>query len=75
MTEGKRGDSIRKTCTSNLNAMCLHFKHATGDYSKQIRPCLYVDQNYRFQFEIVIVGKRTIIEILFIFSVERKETN
>ena len=29
----------------------------------------------RFQFEIVIVGKRTIIEILFIFSVERKETN
>ena len=74
MTEEKRGDFIKKTCTSNLNAMCLHFKNATGDHSKQIRPCLYVDQNYRFQFETVIAGKWTIIEILFIFSVEKKET-
>ena len=35
----------------------LPFKRATGDYSKQLKPCLYVVQNYRFQFKIVIGGK------------------
>ena len=33
------------------------FEHAAGDHSKKLNPCLYVGQNYRFQFKIVIAGK------------------
>ena len=37
------------------NSQCDYlFEHATGDYSKQYRPCLYMVQSYQFQFEIVI---------------------
>ena len=38
----------------NMQQLCLPsqmrliFEHATGDHSKQLRSCLYVDQNYRF---------------------------
>ena len=31
--------------------------HATGGHSKQLRPCSFMNQNYLFPFEIVIVGK------------------
>ena len=37
--------------------MHLPFEHATDDHSQQLRPCLQVVQNYRFQFEIVVGGK------------------
>ena len=36
--------------------MRLPFEHATGDHSKQLRACLYVVQNDRFQFEVVFLG-------------------
>ena len=41
------------------------FEHAADDHSKQLNPCLYLAQNYRFQFKIVIAGKWTFI---FIYS-------
>ena len=37
--------------------MRLSFDHVTGDRSKQIRPCLCMFENYRFQFEIAIGWK------------------
>ena len=55
--------------------LCLPFKHAKGQHSKQLRPYLYMVQNYQFQLEIFIAGKWTVIEILFIFSVERNKPN
>ena len=36
--------------------MHLPFEHATDDHSQQLRPCLQVVQNYRFEFEIVVGG-------------------
>ena len=43
----------KKTCNNYQNPDTPSFR--TGDYSKQLRPCLYVVQN--FQFEIFIGGK------------------
>ena len=37
--------------------MHLPVEHMTADHLKQLRPCLYVVQNYRFQFEMAIAGK------------------
>ena len=37
--------------------MHLPLEHMTADHLKQLRPCLYVVQNYRFQFEMAIAGK------------------
>ena len=37
--------------------MCLPFKYVTGDHAKQLRPFLYVAQDYRFKFKIV-TGKK-----------------
>ena len=51
------------------------FEHAAGDHSKQINPCLYVGQNYRFQFKIVIAGKWTVIDVLFIPLLRQKKKN
>ena len=48
------------------------FEHAADDHSKQLNPCLYVAQNYRFQFKIVIAGKWTVIDILFIPLLRQK---
>ena len=49
------------------------FEHAADDHSKQLNPCLYVAQNYRFQFKIVIAGKWTVIDILFIPLLRQKK--
>ena len=49
------------------------FEHAADDHSKQLNPCLYVAQNYRFQFKIVIAGKWTVIDILFIPFLRQKK--
>ena len=46
--------------------MDFPFKHATGDHLDLLRPCLQVIQNYQFQFEIVIMEKWTVIEVLFV---------
>ena len=59
MTEENRETFMKKTCNNKLNPMHFPFDHATGDHWKQIRRCLYVLQNYRFQFEIVAGGKWT----------------
>ena len=48
------------------------FEHAADDHSKQLNPCLYLAQNYRFQFKIVIAGKWTVIDILFIPLLRQK---
>ena len=50
------------------------FEHAADDHSKQLNPCLYVAQNYRFQFKIVIAGKWTVIDILFIPLLRQKKS-
>ena len=47
----KKIQQLRKTLIH------LSFEHVTGDHSKQLKPCLYVVQNYWFQIEIVIVEK------------------
>ena len=59
----------------HATAMCLPFQHATGDHSKQLRLCLYVVQNYRFQLEIIIAEKWTVTEILFAYFFRREKIN
>ena len=47
----KKIQQLRKTLIH------FYFEHMQGDHSRQLKPCLYVVQSYRFQIEIVIVGK------------------
>ena len=62
-----------KTCNSYLNSDATS-EHAMSDHSKQLRPCLYVAQNYQFQFEIVFLGENGMLLTfyLFIFFFEKK---
>ena len=55
--------------------MCLPSRHVTGHHLKQLRPCLYVVQNYQFQFEIVLWGKWTVIKMLFVYQSRREKIN
>ena len=55
-----------KTCYISLNPDNPSFEQATGDHSKQLRPCLCMVQNYQFQIEIVVGGKWVVIEILLV---------
>ena len=57
MTEEKTGDFMEKPVTTTEVPMCLPFEYATGYHSKQLKPCLCVVQNYRFQFKTVIGEK------------------
>ena len=44
----------------------------TGDHSKQLRPCLYVAQNYQLHFEIVIGGKMDCYwNLIYLFGWEK----
>ena len=44
--------------------------------SKQLRPCLYVIHNFRFQFKIVIGGgKYAAIKILFVYVFCQEKIN
>lgn len=52
-----------------IKHLALLFEHPTGDYSKQLRPCLF--DILLFQFEIVMEGNWA-IKILCIFSVKKK---
>ena len=64
-----------KTCNSYLNSDATS-EHAMSDHSKQLRPCLYVVQNYQFQFEIVFfLGKWNVIDILFVYLFLREKIN
>ena len=65
MAEEKHGDFIKKF-NSYLNPHTSFFQNMKGHHSKQLKPCLYMVQNYSFQFEIDIGEKWTFTEILFV---------
>ena len=53
----KNRDFMKKIQQIRKTLIHFSFEHMKGDHSKQLKPCLYVVQSYRFQIEIVIVGK------------------
>ena len=60
-----------KTCNSYLNSDATS-EHAMSDHSKQLRPCLYVAQNYQFQFEIVFLGENGMLLTFYLSFSSRK---
>ena len=42
----RKTDFMKKHATATGTSVRLPVEHATGDHSKQLRPCLYVVQNY-----------------------------
>ena len=74
MAEEKHGDFMKKKISSHLNPYAPSFRTCEGDHSKEIRPCLNVVQNYRFQFEIVIRGKMDCYRN-FIYFFRQEKTN
>ena len=59
----------KEKCEDFMKKHAWHDDH--GDHLKQLKPCLYVVQNYRFQFKIVIGRKWTVIKILFVYLSEK----
>lgn len=53
----KNRDFMKKIQQLRKTLIHFSFEHMKGDHSKQLKPCLYVVQSYRFQIEIVIVEK------------------
>ena len=64
----KNMETLWKKCNSYLNSNALQYlnSHATGDHSTQFRPCLYVVQNYQFQFKIAPGSKWNVIKMIFV---------
>ena len=68
MIEEKHGDFMIKTCYISLNPNTPSFEQATGNHSKQFRPCLYMVQNYQFQIEIVVGGENGLLSKFYLFN-------
>ena len=68
MIEEKHGDFMIKTCHISLNPNTPSFEQATGNHSKQFRPCLYMVQNYQFQIEIVVGGENGLLSKFYLFN-------
>ena len=68
MIEEKHGDFMIKTSYISLNPNTPSFEQATGNHSKQFRPCLYMVQNYQFQIEIVVGGENGLLSKFYLFN-------
>ena len=51
--------------------MWLPFEHATGDHSKQLKPCLYVIQNYWFPLKTIIGRKIDCWNLIYLYCREK----